>query len=169
MIQRVQSIYLFLVVVLMSLVLFAPLVDFNVQQINGDTVNDEIIVKFNAWSVKQFDGEKSERLLSSWPIFFLVLVISLFNFFNIFLFSNRNLQMRFCVYNTILIFGLLAIITFYYFMIVGNIDGNGLTISDRAFRLALIFPVVSILLNILAFRAIRNDELLVRSYERLRK
>ena len=44
-----------------------------------------------------------------------------------------------------------------------------MVIIEHAFDISIIFPVVSIVFTFLAYRGIRKDELLVRSYERLRK
>jgi hypothetical protein len=43
-----------------------------------------------------------------------------------------------------------------------------LELSARAFEFPGIFPIVALLLNFLAYLNIRNDEMLVNSYKRIR-
>jgi len=82
------------------------------------------------------------------------------NIIIIFLYKNRMLQIRFCIYNIMFLIGLTGVILFVMY----NLD-NILTIS---FRLPIVFPVVSAILHYLAFRGIRKDELLIQSLNRLR-
>ena len=54
-----------------------------------------------------------------------------------------------------------------------NIGKAKLTVSQlefntQGFRIAIIFPVVSLILDYLALRAIFHDEMLVRSLDRIR-
>lgn len=156
MIQRAQSIYLFLVVVLMSIFLIFPLISME--------SGKDITLKLYSYSLKQTVNGESQKLMSTIPLFILAFVIAIISFYNIFLFSRRTIQMRLCVYNILLLVGL-VILTFYYFRFVTR----HFDITGHRFKLAAILPILCIVLNIMAFSGIRRDELLVKAYERLRK
>ncbi len=156
MIQRVQSIYLFLVVVLMSFMLIWPYAEIALQ--------DGQVVMFYSYAVKKYiTEENSEILIRSIPVLIMVLLTGLISFMNIFQFNRRIIQMRVCVLNSLLMIGLLLLMLYYYLVIK-----KSLPVETHALKLPFIIPVVSIILTLLAYRGIHQDELLVRSYDRLR-
>lgn len=156
MVQRVQSIYMFLVVVFMSFMIMFPLAVF--EHLDGS------ILKYFAFGLKKYTAEGNEVILSSIPVLFLVLTIMILNLVNIFLYAKRTRQMRICVYNILLMVGLIFLVLFYYRHINNNVP-----VTSHSFKVAIIIPIVSIFFNLLALRGIGADEMLVRSYERLRK
>ena len=93
----------------------------------------------------------------------LVIATTLINLIVIFIYKRRVLQMRLCVYNILLTLALLGVHLYFHFMLKKN-----LSISSSAFTVAAIFPVVNIILIFQAFRSIRRDDLLIKSYDRLR-
>ena len=156
MIQRAQSIYLFLVVVLMSFFLLFPIADLFTE--NNTTL------KLFSHGLKKITNGESQKLMSTLALMILAVVIAIINFYNIFLFNKRTAQMRLCVYNILLMIGLI-VLSFYYFRVVNN----AYKIANHHIKIAAILPVFCIVLNIMAFSGIRRDELLVKTYERLRK
>ncbi len=156
MIQRVQSIYLFLVVVLMSFMIIWPYAEI--------ALKDGQVVIFYSYAVKQYLTEEStELLIRSIPVLIMVLLIAFISFMNIFQFNRRIIQMRVCVLNALLMIGLLILMFYYYFVIK-----RSLQVETHALKLPFIIPVVSIIFTLLAYRGIHRDEMLVRSYDRLR-
>lgn len=156
MIQRVQSIYLFLVVVLMSFMLMWPYAEI--------ALRDGQVVIFYSYAVKQYLTEdNAELLIRSIPVLIMVLLIALISFMNIFQFNRRIIQMRVCVLNALLMIGLLLLMFYYYFVIK-----RSLPVETHALKLPFIIPVISIIFTLLAYRGIHRDEMLVRSYDRLR-
>ena len=156
MIQRAQSIYLFLVVVLMSLFLLFPIAEL--------VTENNVILKLYSHGLKKITDGESQKLMSTLALMILAFVIAVINFYNIFLFNNRTSQMRLCVYNILLMIGL-VVLSFYYYRVVNK----AYEITYHRFKIASILPVFCIVLNIMAFSGIRRDELLVKTYERLRK
>ena len=71
--------------------------------------------------------------------------------------------MRICLYNLILLIGLMVLIYFYFTVI-----RKRLNVTDHTFRASAVFPIISFILTLMAFKGIRRDEALVKSYERLR-
>ncbi|MBN2212865.1 MAG: DUF4293 domain-containing protein [Bacteroidales bacterium] len=156
MIQRAQSVYLFLVVVLMSLFIIFP---------NTVLFNDEnVTFKFYSYGLKKMMDGDSQQHMSTLPVLILAIVISIINLYNIFLFNNRTMQMRLCVYNILLMIGLLLLLLYYF-----RFAYKAYNITAHHFKIIAVLPVLCIVLNIMAFSGIRRDELLVKTYERLRK
>jgi hypothetical protein len=156
MIQRIQSIYLLLVTVLMSLMIFMPFADIALQ--------DGMVAIFHSFAIhKYITLEHKEIVMHTLPVLFMICIIGLISFVNIFLFGKRIVQMRLCILNVLLLTGLMIMI-FYYFFAVKRV----IPIRDQDLKLAIIFPVMGIILTLLADRSIHNDEILVRSYDRLR-
>jgi hypothetical protein len=173
MIQRIQSIYLLIVSVLMLFMLVLPMAEIAVER-NDDVNKDkaakvEEVVIFRNYGAKRYSENEAKLLISTFPVTILTVIIGLISFFNIFFYVARNTQMRICIFNILLLAGLTGL-TFYYFTFIKKqIFNGGFAISYHSLKIAAIFPLISIVLTFLAFRSIRRDELLVRSYERLRK
>ena len=152
MIQRIQTLYLFVVALLMSLTLFMPIASFTVA---GQTY------ELTAFALRC--GEASETTV--WMGIMLSLAAAL-PLVNIFLFKRRVLQIRLCAVEIILLLGSLVMIGLYYWLTSRIFEG--LVIEHRQFGWAAPMPLVSLILAYLASRAIFKDEMLVRSLDRIR-
>ena len=152
MIQRIQSLYLLAVVVLMTFTLFAPIAVFTV----GD-------IDFTLTAFSLSGGGESQTTL--WMGIMLVLS-TLLPFVTIFLFKRRTLQIRLCAVEIILLLGSLVFIGRYYWLTTRIFEGFSL--EHRQFGWAAPMPIISLVLSYLASRAIFKDEVLVRSLDRIR-
>ena len=56
----------------------------------------------------------------------------------------------------------------FYGLLYFTINRNGLSISDVQLKFAAFLPIASLILTYLAFRAIRKDDALINSLDRLR-
>lgn len=74
------------------------------------------------------------------------------------LFKARKVQLRLCIYNALILLGLQSWMAVFYFQ----------NMKEAVFPIATVFPLISIILLLLAMRGIANDEALVQSYNRLR-
>ena len=153
MLQRIQTVYLLVVVSLTVTMLFLPLA---VLQL-GDQ-----LFTFDATGVTTM-AEQPELIYPTWGLFVLGVIISLLAFLIIFLFKNRILQIRLCVFNSILMLGFYGLFAFFYWSVKGQMES-----VSMSFKFALSFPLISLILNYLAIRNIGADEALVRSLDRLR-
>ena len=156
MIQRVQSIYLLLVTVIMSFLLVRPYAELTLAD------NQMLIFKAHA-IVSQSSVDVITVYKSTIPVILLVLITSLLSFVAIFFYNHRVIQMRIGLLNALLLAILMIIMLAYYFITRHHLD-----IADQAFRIPVIFPVVCFILSLMATRAIHNDEMLVNSYNRIR-
>ncbi len=153
MIQRVQSLYLFFAVIGMALMLIFPIANL----IGAGDLSYEYLFYGIVTS-----EDSSEVIISTIPLACLLFAIPLMSLITIFLFRNRVLQLRLCVFNIIWMIGAL-ILTWYYTYEAGrSLDVEAL------FSFPAIMPLVSAILSYLAFRGIRRDELLIRSVDRIR-
>ena len=149
MIQRIQSIYLALVFILIAIMSFLPVVVFH----TADAVFYMNIFRFEGVDNVSFIAE----LPNIWPL-------AILSGFSIFKYKNRKLQMTINMVAMLMNFGLLGF-TFYFSDVVSQIKEVAI---EPTFDVAAFFPIATVLLLILANRNIRKDEKLVRESERLR-
>ncbi len=141
MIQRIQSIYLLLVAILMVAFLFVSFAhsqEFSLS-VQGVSVNGAVIA-------------------TTWGVFILNAVTALIACMTIFLYKNRPSQARLCLGNALFMVTLYAVI----FLVI-HIKGLDVSLSPT-----ITIPFVALVLDLLAYRAIKKDEKLVRSLDRVR-
>ena len=147
MIQRIQTIYLFI-----SVLLIASLSKLKFADIS---VNNEL---YTFVSRGIYNGE--ELIFNGLAIFIFIPAIALLHVLAIFLYKKRILQIRILVFSIVLLLGLFGL--FFYFTYAG------FTNAKVAFKIPVVFPVVAAILDFLAIRAIGKDEALIRSLNRIR-
>lgn len=101
--------------------------------------------------------------LTPWVAAFVILVlVATFTLLNIFLYEKRTLQMRTLLYCMIVLIGYYVVDGIFVWRLCQE---NGFGVRPTVFAS---LPLISLILDYLAFRAIRKDENLVRSLDRLR-
>lgn len=156
MIQRKQSVYLLLVAVIMSWLLVRPYAEI--------ALVDGRALIFHSLVIKSYSVPNViENFRYTIPLALLVFLTGALNFVNIFLFNRRIIQMRLCLISLGMLILILLTMIFYYFMIRNSLDHK-----LHFLRMAAGFPFLGIIFNFLAYRAIQQDEMLVKSYDRLR-
>jgi len=133
MIQRIQSVYLFLVFCLMAVLVIFPMANFPIY----------------AGDLGFYSGYFS--------------VFAVFALITIFIYKNRKRQISMC-YG--MITAQVLIYVFFSFMYWKNHFPLSEFYQQASFT--FVFPFIAIILLFLAIRAIRKDEKLVRSLDRLR-
>jgi len=151
MLQRIQTLYLLIASVSMLLASIFPLARFIM--LNGD------VVIFKAMGI-YVNGYLN---FSTWALMVIGAITSLLAVFTIFLYKGRLLQIRLTIFNTLIMVGFYIFAGFLFFKIVNSQEIERLWVDFAAF-----FPLVAIVVNILAIRRIYADEALVRSLSRLR-
>jgi hypothetical protein len=151
MIQRIQTVYLFLVVVLGTLLCFFPSMQFQI-----DAVDTFV-------NLSVFD---------KWPIAVMTIASPVLAFVTIFLFKHRLLQSRINIMNVIICLGYYAILALYTAYIVKGhetIDGYDNLLGAAWYPTVWAsIPLVNLILLMMATRRILKDEALVRAADRLR-
>ena len=154
MIQRIQSLYLLIITVLMSVTLFARLAWFGG---GGEEFG------LYAFALKDAGGEVLQ------PAVYLGILLSaaaLLPLVTVFLYRRRLLQIRLCVAEMVLLVGSAVMEGIYYYL--GSRVVSELSFSTHGVGISIVLPVVSLLFAWLASRAIFRDEVLVRSADRIR-
>ena len=152
MIQRIQSIFLFASLCFLVPMFFVPIAE--LVHKTGE------ILAFNLTGFFSADAEITIHNSNKFSIMALGILICTLNLIAIFMYKSRVLQLRLCIYNILLLAGLIGIMLFVLY--------TTQDIHSISFSLPAVFPVISIILHYLAFRGIRKDELMVQALSRLR-
>ena len=162
MIQRLQTLYLLIVFILCIVSLCSTIAGFN--------AGGEEVACFGNFGFHSFSEPFTNIDTSGpWALGVLLIVIALLSLYTIIMFHKRVLQMRLTVFNIVLLVGYILLYALYvwiYQQKLGEVESS-LEVGFQM-KLTAIYPLVSIILCILAFRGIRKDEKLVRSLERIR-
>lgn len=149
MIQRVQTLYLLGSVILFVLMMCFPLGYFN--------MNVSVSSAFWALGVN-IDNVFHHTL----TVFCILLIAAISESVTIFLFKKRALQMRLIIFNCVL--QLAFYITVVAYILIYNSQFN----ASFSVSWPIFLPLIAIVLNIFAYRAIFHDESLLRSLNHLR-
>mgnify|MGYP003305421793 FL=1 len=150
MIQRIQSIYLLVVTILMIVCMCNP--------VGSILTPDNEISTFTNLCITTAEGNSN---YAPWALFVLLLIIALLALVTIFLFKKRMLQIRLTIFSSILLIG-------YYVVFVVFV--TTMLADDASFTPSWLvcLPFAALILNWLAIRSIGADEALVKAYDRLR-
>lgn len=144
MIQRIQSIYLFFVVIISGGLIF--IIDFSNKTSESKTQILDLV--FSIDLIQKGIGIS----------FFITAVLA---FISIFLYKNRNKQVVVNSINIVINSILLGLIAYHLLKVSGEIN-----ISEKG--IWFLIPFISIILLVLANTEIKKDEKLVKSVDRLR-
>jgi len=164
MIQRIQTVFLFLLVLAVISMLFLPLWS------KTDAATGETIV-LTAWELKSeiLNGDATAAgatpSKSAIAIGLLAIAAAVIALVEIFQFRNRLNQMKLGLLNTLILAALFGT-SFYYAAYVGAEMIKGT--NNGSYEAGFYMPMLALLLNALANRFIKRDEDLVRSVDRLR-
>ena len=151
MIQRIQSIYLLLVAVLMCVTVTSPLASFI--DVNGGILQLEGLGIF----------QDAQKVYPTWGIISVGLLSAFIAFLEIFSYKNRKKQIRLSVVNLFLIlFFYVTSVVYAYF----GQQSMGIVFDKISYGSVL--PVIAFVFNLLALAKIKKDEKLVRSLDRIR-
>jgi glucan phosphoethanolaminetransferase (alkaline phosphatase superfamily) len=155
MIQRIQSIFLLLISILMGATIFLPIWG------KEDGTN-----KIEMNSIEMIQTLAGDVTMQQTTVYLAIIaaLTAILAFWNIFNFKNRRFQMKIGLFCMLLISAFISIevaMTFY---------ANGIFSPEVGgkFGVGFFLPVAAILFNWLSIRAIKRDEDMVRSADRLR-
>lgn len=156
MIQRKQSVFLLLSAIASGLVFFFPLASFI-----GEKAS---LVMF----VQHIDNLVPDAAAPYSLNFILPLLIGnsfiiLFSLLTIFLYKNRKVQMQITKLNILLEVVFIGLFFLYYVDVLEKASG-----ATASYDVGIFMPMISLILLVLAYRGIVQDERLVRSADRLR-
>ena len=147
MIQRIQTVFVLVAGLLVTSLYTLKFADLSV---NGE------LHTFTANGI--FNGEN--LVFNGLPIMIFIGLIALLHLVIIFMYKKRIRQIRMLAFTIILLLGLFGM--FFYFTY------TGFTGVKVAFKIPVAFPIIAVILDYLAIRAIGKDEALIRSMDRIR-
>lgn len=160
MIQRVQTIFLFLVVIAMGVAIGMPIW---IQGQTGSGVGDSWIL--TAFMLNNLDSA-GEIIQSSskWYIASIATFAGLLALISIFQYANRGRQMMLNMINSFVMVGLVVSV----FLTTNGINSAINASESGDYQIGFWAILVAMVCNMLANRFIRKDEALVRSVDRIR-
>ena len=153
MIQRIQTLYLLIATALMSVSIFTPIARF----FDGSQE-----YTLTAFALRDAAGAVAQPAIY---MGILLALAGLLPFIVIFLFKNRQLQIRLCAAEVVMLIGSMAVMGIYYYLSNRIFDAANGIIS---IKVGIAMPLIAVIFVILAIRAIFRDEVLVRSLDRVR-
>ena len=147
MIQRIQTIYIFFAALLVASLLkleFAELV------VSGE------LYSFNARGI--ISGE--QMIFDGLPVMGFIGLIALLHFVATFMYKKRISQIRLLGFTIMLLLGLTGVMLYFLY---AAFEG-----AEIVFKIPMAFPLIAVILDYLAIRAIGKDEALIRSLNRIR-
>lgn len=151
--QRKQTIFLALAVILTVVCLSMQIGSFKAVGLAVGKV-------YNLWYTDPF----GHRHFDTWPLMAILLPTAVIGTYAIFLYHNRKVQALFCLFNALLIVGWYVC----YFVISQVVGDKSWGTVDFRPTWPAVFPVIALVLYLMARRAINADERLVRSMDRIR-
>ncbi len=151
MIQRIQSVFLLAVAVFSGLLMTGDLIILD----NGTGT----LFSVSFAGLGEVGGKFLQRL---WPLSVIIALVPAMALVAIFLYKKRNLQMRVTMFIVLLSIGTLILGAFYIYMFDRKIE------VSLIWKVKALFPLISAILAGLAYRRILVDDMLVKSYDRLR-
>lgn len=155
MIQRIQTIYLFLSVVLLCICLTLPIGVFHPEGMGVDATMFNLLIRTDNPALQP------AMLQQPIPLFCLIVLMICLSLVNIFLYKNRKLQSRLCALNLVL-----TALWYGLYFVYGYLIGLKGTTFDL--RIGMCLPIIAAILTYLARRGVIADERLVRAADRIR-
>jgi len=153
MIQRIQTLFLLGVLVLVSMLYFFPLAELI------DPAN--ISYSFLYRGIPSLT-EGEAMLFKAYPVAILLTIIVLNVCVTIFSYKKRIRQIRLTVFNIFCMLGMMGLV---YYSINSQVEEMN---AIANYSIVNVFPLVGVVLSYLAIRHIGKDEAMVRSMDRIR-
>jgi hypothetical protein len=155
MIQRIQSLYLSLTTLLSILFLHGSILSF----INKSGA----LIKVTFIGITRDSGGQSSEIIEKlWPLSVIIIVIPVLSLLTIFLFKNRKIQLWLALSVIIFISGLIILSVLYSSIVITKYG------ADIVPGFRMVIPLIQLVFAILAYRGVKKDDLLIKSYDRLR-
>lgn len=153
MIQRIQTIYLLVALLLTAFCLCVPVATFEPVGMGGDAE------MYNLW-MNMADGT---RAFTPWPLFAILLLTCPLSVFAIFSYKNRKLQAGLCLWCFLLDLVWIGVYSIMFYLKAAD---TGVKMGNIVFGACL--PFFAAVLFFLARRGVKKDEKLIRDMDRIR-
>ena len=153
MIQRIQTIYLLVVAIIMTIPLYVPIVQL--------LIPNDASYNFFTYGVVLI-GENSVLQAHYWALLIMNIFTIGIPLVNVFLFKKRFLQLRLCIVEIILLIGAIILMWYHINQFADKMN------AEILYKFSLILPVICIIFMYLAIRGIFKDIKLLKSFDRIR-
>ncbi len=150
MIQRIQTLYLLAVVALGIALIWLPVVQF---------VTPEEAAELQMWELTALGGVPIQGV---WGLLVTTILIPLLALIDIFLYNKRILQARLNIFTVMLCLGYYGVLAIYIWLAKMSLGVEWHILPYAS------FPLVCMILTLMATRRILKDEALVRAADRIR-
>ena len=150
MIQRIQTLYLLAVVALGIALIWQPVVQF---------VTLEEAAEMQVWELSALGGTPIQGV---WGLLVTTILIPLLALIDIFLYNKRILQARLNIFTVMLCLGYYGVLAIYIWLAKMSLGVEWHILPYAS------FPLVCMILTLMATRRILKDEALVRAADRIR-
>ena len=150
MIQRIQTIYLLVVVILGVLLVWQPVVQF---------VTPEDAAELQVWELSALGGAPLQGI---WGLLVTTLLIPLLALIDIFLYNKRLVQARLNIFTVMLCLGYYGVLAIYIWLAKMSLGVDWHIMPWAS------LPLICMVLTLMATRRILKDEALVRAADRIR-
>jgi len=151
MIQRIQSVYLLIAGILTLLIYKLSIASYLV---------NEIVYSLFVCHITHPEGDQA--LISVIPMAILPILSTFFSFFALIRFNNRAFQVKLGKINLLILITLLVVQVIYFFKVSSILSVKGTP------QFGAILPLIALILVLMANRAIKKDDDLIRSADRIR-
>lgn len=162
MIQRIQTLFIIGISVLMMITIFVPFWQSEAIEkttgISGQAHLDPIAIHFIAHSQASMENKGDTYYLAA-----LAMLASLTAMFAMFQYRNRKLQTKLCLFNYLILIGLEG----SYFIAIDKAKAM-FEVTNISFSSGFFLPLLAIIFNFFALRYIKKDEDLIKSVDRIR-
>jgi len=158
MIQRIQTVYLSLAFIAMALLFAFPLAQF---------FSETGAYVFSVTGLKNMvPGDPNAfNPIIFLPLIFVAVVIGLLALFTVFQYKNRSFQIKL---TSVGVLSCIALIMGIFFLYIPMIEKKINIVPDYSKAFGIYLPLVALVFMVMANRAIKRDDKLVRSADRLR-
>lgn len=169
MIQRIQSVFIFLVAVCMIAMIFSTIWE-------KISVDEQEKVTLTALYLTHYtiDTDSSNpdyTILNEKPTYFiavLAVISAIISLYSIFQYKSRMTQLKFGLLNILFIAATLGLSIYYMYQGEALIDVAMGGVIRGTYKIGIFLPALALLFNSMANRFIKRDENLVRSADRIR-
>lgn len=156
MLQRIQTVYLLLVAIMTTVTLLTTQATF----VGNADVSQQYLLNYNGIMLITPSG--SDFVHNVWALTALCALIPVVALITVFMYKKRMLQIRLSIINVVLLAGYYALLFIYLWQAGNQLD------AKWYLKIVTAFPLIGIILTIMAMRAIGRDEALIKSLNRIR-
>lgn len=161
MIQRRQTIFMFLSAIISTLLFFIPLASFT----DGTS-----FIRFSICGIENNVEGLTLSQSNTWPLIILTVLMIIVPIYTALRYKKRELQVKLCKIAMLINIVFIGVVLLYFEAdiqaVIDTIEGNDMMMNSRYFGIAI--PVVNLILQIFAIRGVKKDIELLKSIDRLR-